>query len=199
MTTVKSVYDYLCQKESDINEHLPVLKEYAEKCSHVTEMGVRYVVSSFAFALATPKTFISIDLFHPKVYGDTYRLELIQSYCKENNINFEFKLQNTLEQDIEPTELLFIDTLHVYGQLKGELAKHAKNVSKYIIFHDTTTYETTDEKHYYNVSHLDTSKTGLWPAVQEFLDSNSDWYVHERRTNNNGLTIIAKKSNGSEV
>jgi len=33
---------------------------------------------------------------------------------------------------------------------------------------------------------------GLWPAVQEFLDSNNDWILHERFTNNNGLTILKR-------
>jgi hypothetical protein len=34
---------------------------------------------------------------------------------------------------------------------------------------------------------------GLWPAVEEFLESNNDWYLVKRFTNNNGLTIIGKK------
>jgi hypothetical protein len=32
----------------------------------------------------------------------------------------------------------------------------------------------------------------LWHAICEFLDSNSDWILHERYTNNNSLTILKK-------
>ena len=34
---------------------------------------------------------------------------------------------------------------------------------------------------------------GLWPAVVEFLQNNPEWYIKERFTNNNGLTILARK------
>ena len=34
---------------------------------------------------------------------------------------------------------------------------------------------------------------GLMPAVNEFLDSNKDWYLKERFTNNNGLTILERR------
>jgi hypothetical protein len=44
-------YENQVNRPSDINEHLPVLKSYSEKCNHITECGVRAVVSSYAFAL----------------------------------------------------------------------------------------------------------------------------------------------------
>jgi len=34
---------------------------------------------------------------------------------------------------------------------------------------------------------------GLWPAIQEFLISTEEWVLHERFTNNNGLTILARR------
>ena len=34
---------------------------------------------------------------------------------------------------------------------------------------------------------------GLWPAVTEFLETHPEWYLKERFTNNNGLTILARK------
>lgn len=192
MNIVENAYEQLKNTPSDINEHLSVLKEYAEKCDHVTEMGVRYVVSTFALILAKPKKLVSIDLFHPSYYGDNNRLHSIQNYAKENQINFEFVLGDTLKIEIEPTDMLFIDTLHKYGQLKLELEKHAKNVKKYIVFHDTTTFETVDEGTYYKTPHLDESKRGLWPAIEEFMQSNPEWKLLKRFTNNNGLTILYK-------
>jgi hypothetical protein len=193
MNAVEENYNILVKTTSDINEHLPVLKKYAEQCDHVTEMGVRYIVSTFALVLAKPKKLIAIDLFHPSHYGDHHRLDSISKYAKDNSIDFSFKLQNTLDCTIEPTDMLFIDTLHRYGQLKAELERHVKNVKKYLVFHDTTSFENTDEPYYYENPRLDTSKTGLWPAIQEFLDSNTEWEIAERFTNNNGLTILQKK------
>ena len=48
-------YNRLCQIPSDINLHLPTLKLYGEKCSTITEMGVRYGCSTWAFIEAKPK------------------------------------------------------------------------------------------------------------------------------------------------
>ena len=98
--------------------------------------------------------------------------------------------------EIEPTDLLFIDTLHTYTQLSQELKLHASKVKKYIILHDTTTYgfkpepsdwqtENIMENYVYN-------DKGLWPAVTEFLDSNRSWIVLEKRENNNGLTVLKR-------
>ena len=36
-----------------------------------------------------------------------------------------------------PVDLLFIDTFHVYGQLKRELARFEGQVRRYIAMHDT--------------------------------------------------------------
>jgi len=41
--------------------------------------------------------------------------------------------------------LVFIDTWHVYGQLKRELAKYAPLTKKYILMHDTTVDEWVGE------------------------------------------------------
>lgn len=193
MNPIDNLYKALVSQKSDINEHLPTLKKYAEECEHITEMGVRYIVSTIALLVAKPKTLICIDLFSPSHYGDQSRFYLAQQYANENNVKFNFLLGNTLEIDIEETDMLFIDTLHRYGQLKAELERHSSKVKKYIIFHDTTTFENVDEGCYYPLPTLDTSKTGLWPAIQEFMATNPQWSVLERFTNNNGLTVLCKK------
>ena len=47
---------------SDINEHIDTLYNLAKECSHITEMGVRNVVSTWAFMLRDPEKLIGIDL-----------------------------------------------------------------------------------------------------------------------------------------
>ena len=43
-------YNSLCNLQSDINEHLPILCKYAKECESVIECGVRKCVSSWALA-----------------------------------------------------------------------------------------------------------------------------------------------------
>ena len=59
---LQQTYDELCARPSDINEHLPTLKKYAKECEHITEMGVRWVVSTYALLMGKPKKLISYDI-----------------------------------------------------------------------------------------------------------------------------------------
>ena len=47
--TVLLRYVNKCNAPSDIHEHLPTLSNYSEKCDSVIELGMRYVVSTWAF------------------------------------------------------------------------------------------------------------------------------------------------------
>ena len=115
-----------------------------------------------------------------------------------------------MDIEIEETDILFIDSWHIYGQLIRELNMHHKKVNKYIILHDTTVdgvhseivripsrWNNRKKPHYlkiikdsnFNEYEL---KTGLWPAVEKFLENNKEWKIKERFTNNNGLTILEK-------
>lgn len=179
---LESIYNQKCVTPSDINEHLPTLKRYAEECEHITEMGVRWVVSTYAFMMGKPKKLISYDLDPTEKFGISSKwLKELGNY---NNIDFNFIIGDTLQIEIEETDLLFIDTWHVYEQLKKELELHGNKSRKYIIFHDTTTFGINGETKGYE---------GLWPAIEEFIQNNPHWGIHERFTNNNGLTILKRK------
>jgi len=164
----------------DIVEHLPVLRKYAEKCDHITELGVRWIVSTWAFLAANPKRMISFDLEYPNVYGGNLP-ELMQA-IEETDIRYWFQKANDLEIEIEETDLLFIDTLHTYEQLRQELFLHGNKSRKYIIFHDTYTFGLVGQD----------GQKGLLPAIAEFLQSNPQWIVIEDLKNNNGLMVLGK-------
>ena len=174
------LYKNLCNKKSDIHQHLPTLKEYSSKCDTVTEFGVRRGVSTCALLLGKPKKLTCYDINkHSKLPLDKYKQFSIQ-----NNIDFSFNLTDVLLTKIEETELLFIDTFHTYTQLSRELYLHGGMVSKYIIFHDTFTFGEVGE---------DNKSPGLSKAITEFLDINLDWWIKKIYKHNNGLTIISKK------
>lgn len=189
MKSISEIYTELCDKISDINEHLPVLKKYTEECETITEMGVRYCVSTYSFLAGNPKKLTSIDIIHPSEWGGD--LSIVEKLAKESNIEFEFILANTLEVNITNTDLLFIDTWHAYQQLKDELNRHHSKVNKYIILHDTTLFAFHDETTYESWGWKGINK-GIWPAVEEFLEENKNWTLYERYTNNNGLTILKR-------
>jgi hypothetical protein len=196
MELIYQKYQEKCSTVSDINEHLPTLKKYAEECDSIVEMGMRAIVSTWAFLAANPKKLISLDLSHPSTFGGD--LQEVINLSLENSIEFEFVQKNSLEYDMPIVDLLFIDTWHDYLQLKMEIFRHHSKVGKYIILHDTTTYGFKNEGFYheYETPRPETNlPKGLNPAVDEFLFANKEWKLWEKKTNNNGLTILKKTIN----
>jgi len=193
MELINKKYQEYCSIISDINEHLPTLKKYAEESDSIVELGMRGIVSTWAFLAAKPKKLISLDLIHPSSIGANME-EVIQS-SSENDIEFEFVQKSSLEYEMTTVDLLFIDTWHDYLQLKMELFRHHPKVKKYIILHDTTTYGFKDEGFYhdYEKPRPETNlPKGLNPAIDEFLFANKQWTLWEKKNNNNGLTILKK-------
>lgn len=179
--TIKSEYERLISPKDtegiDIKEHLPTLLKYAQECDHITEMGVRSVVSTWAFLLGCPKKMVSYDVeYHSNI-------EKALVAAKEAGIQFDYILKDVLKTQIEETDFLFLDTWHVYEQVKKELEIHSSKVKKYIGFHDTTSYEWNGEG---------TGYKGIWPAIDEFLQNHPEWKIAERYFNNNGLTILKR-------
>ena len=180
---------------SDINEHFPSIIKYGSECNHITEMGVRSICSTWGWLTCNPKDGLySYDLYHPSTWqGD---LQSVYDTAEAYEIKFKFTEANVLNIDIEPTDLLFLDTWHVYDQLKAELARHHKQVKKYICLHDTTSFAHHGEA---TTSHHDfhgeiTQGKGLWDAVTEFLEEYSkEWELEHRFENNNGFTILKRK------
>jgi hypothetical protein len=180
LKTLEDIYNQKCMEESDINLLLPTLKKYSELSEHVTEMGVRWVVSTYALMMGKPKKLVSYDIIPLSEFNVS--LDYLKLLASQNNINYDFILGDTTQIEIEETDFLFIDTYHVYQQLKTELNLHSKYVKKFIALHDTTTWGLVGED----------GGLGLWKAVEEFLDKNKEWSICEKIDYNNGLTILKR-------
>ena len=176
---------------SDINEHFPAIIKYGQQCDHITEMGVRGIISTWGWLATNPKKLVAYDIQDPSTWGSS--LQDVKDTAQSIGTKFEFYLANVLEVEIEKTDLLFLDTWHSYKQLKAELTLHASKFQKYICFHDTTSYADHDETSY-EIWGEDwkAEGIGIWKAIEEFLKSNPEWKLEKRFTNNNGFTIIKK-------
>jgi len=174
---ISELYNYLCTIDSDIQEHLPILKSYGEKVKTITEFGVRTGRSTAAFLASKPNTLRSYDISGRKFNYKLYKR------LSDKKTDFTFTEADTLKISIEKTDLLFLDTLHTYTQLKNELLLHSDKVQKYLIFHDTVTYGDIG---------MDNLKPGLLAAIDEFLLTNTNWKINKIFLNNNGLYILEK-------
>ena len=211
MDIIKENYSLFCINRNpkinceDITEHLPTLYQYAKECDSVFETGVRGCVSSWSFLYGlldnnnneSRKRFLLNDI----VVCDIN--DLLIAGSEFDNIEIKYEWKNNLLLDFsEKYDLTFIDTWHVFGQLKRELDKFSKITNKYIIMHDTTVDEIVGETIRNSWNPIEQSKSsgipvdeitcGLWKAVEEFLENNKQWVLKERYVNNNGLTILEK-------
>lgn len=186
---------------SDINEHIPTLYEYAKECKHITECGVRNAVSSYAFGNALKGRegvkHILVDL------DESREIKSYLEECENEGLNAIFYGESDLTCPMEDTDLLFIDTWHVYGHLKRELARWHSYAKKYILLHDTTVdgevgesirvgFDIEKQVRDSGIPREEIER-GLWPAVEEFLSEHTEWVLKERFTNNNGLTVLERR------
>jgi hypothetical protein len=164
---IEAEYLRLCATPSDIHEHLPILRQYADECDHVTEFGVRACVSLHAFLASKARKVVAYDIANVAV-PDCEKLTFINA--------------DVLTVDIEPTDMLFIDTLHTYDQLYAELSRHTEQVHRWVALHDTEMFGMTGENGDY----------GLLVALIEFLDRHPQWKICYQTKANNGLTILSR-------
>eukprot|EP00887_Chlorella_sp_A99_P000818 scaffold5.g818.t1 len=205
---------------SDINQHIPTLYRHAREGATAAELGVRKAVATFALlrglrdsSAPGRKRLLCLDV------DQIHAFHRITPEGKKAGVEVTFVRHNSANYTLPFTvDLLFIDTWHVYGHLKRELAQHHARVRRYIIAHDTTVDGETlvppvaeGESVRNRNSELpwmepnitkaaaalgypeDEVTHGLWPAIDEFLGAHGDeWALHKRYTHNNGLTILRR-------
>ena len=195
----------MVREKSDIHRHLPYLRELSRSCGSVCEIGVRRCVSSWAFLLglaestASEKELLCVDLVAAdisslKCWGE----DLVPPVRVTMEVADSRKIVLPYDYD-----LLFIDTLHVYGQLKAELQAHQARARRYICLHDTEVDRDQGEvlRMGWDVGRMaqetgmspeDVSR-GLGPAIKEFLEEFSSWTLDRHFSYNNCLTVLVRR------
>jgi len=182
-------YEWNLMGKSDIQEHLPRLRSLASECSHIVEFGARGGRSATAFIAAQPDKFVTYDIRKDPEFDNVY------NYAGKTII--EFRRADSAYTQIEPTDMLFIDSSHCYAQTSRELRNHAA-VRKYIVLHDTTLWDAADDRNGSGVQgklgNVKPDHAGVMTAVRDFLANTPEWQLKERHTNNNGLTVLERVS-----
>ena len=172
--TLEELYQAMARTPSDINEHVPRLRELADGCDTVVEFSGRTGVSTTALLAGQPKTLISIDV------NDSPQARSLGRIAGKTT--FMFQQGNSLKVDIPECDLLFIDTTHTAAHVWEELARHVPRVKKRIAFHDTQIFGEIGEN----------GGPGLLVALRRFLKEFPEWTVLSHVQNNHGFTVISR-------
>jgi hypothetical protein len=206
MSTIEEGFNHAKDTPSNVHEHIPILAEYAEKCTSVVELGVDRMTTTWAFLKGIrfnkkkKKTLLCVD-----IQGKPEPFDSMAEIAKKNRITMEFLQGNSSDVTLPKSDLLYIDTAHHYALLSRELAKHHSKINKYIIMHNTE----IDGKHgevvrmcyYADIATMcqtfgykeeDVVK-GLQSAIVEFLEAHKEWKIEKHLPNNNGLTILVRE------
>jgi len=173
--SLEEYYQVAARTPSDINEHLPKLREMASQCQHVTEFGTREGVSTTALLAGQPARIVSYDL---QDFGTRDNLDPFRGITI-----LDFRIGDSRKVDIEPTDMLLIDTVHTSRQLFMEMMRHADQVKRWFVLHDTHTFGEIGEH----------GQPGLLVALRRFMrHSGCCWSVVYHSRKNNGLTVLSR-------
>lgn len=161
---------------SDMHAHMDTLRDLAAECNHVTEFGVRYVVSTWAFLHGCKGTVVSYDVSYLPEVRAAERL------CAMAGRQWGFVQADIDSVSIAATDLLFIDTNHTYERLAKELSYHGYASDKYIALHDTCKFGAVGQ---------DGKSPGLWEAIEEFV-FRGNWKLKVHYHYCNGLTVLER-------
>ena len=111
----------------------------------------------------------------------------LEEIAHQHAIEIEFKQADSRQVELPMCDLLFIDTLHTYGQLTLELSLHSEKARKYIVMHDV-------EAPYGMANEIKdgSPKEGLQAAIKDFLAENSNWRIKDWYENCHGLCVLER-------
>jgi hypothetical protein len=208
ISSIDTGYTHFSTTPGNMHEHFPLLSQYTEQCSHVTELGSGELTSCWALLHGLKRSKVSAkkELVCVDIKPAHESFDKVSAISSEGGVKMKFIRGNSLDVKMRKTDMLLIDTFHAYPQLKKELAKHEGVVDKYIAILNTAVDGEMSELvrmfYYYDIDAVcaDLRCThkevclGLRPAIDEFLlGSAGEWEIAEDLANNNGLIILKRK------
>jgi len=177
--SISAWYESQCKSHQDIGEHLPYIKELADRCTVVAELGCGNGGVTSALLSSSAKEVWTLDIRRPSFESKIAKL------TKDR----WFVVVGDSRTTPLPTEvdLLVIDTMHRADWLEAELNLHAPRVRHYIVLHDTETFGVFGQL----LPGEQGSVPGLRAGLINFLRNNKQWSVISHRRNQHGLTILS--------
>jgi len=160
--------------------HLPALRALATRGANAVELGVKRGASTTALLLGCRKV-ISYDIVETKQARELEKLA---------GESWSYRIQDSRTAEPTVADLLFIDSLHTYDQVKAELAQHGDSVRRYIAFHDTITFGSVGAEGETGRHSMGT--LGIRPAIDEWMIRNPHWHIMSHDVHSHGLLVLRR-------
>lgn len=190
--SLKEFYETCLATPTAITPHLQTLRHYASKCEIACEFGVKRGFSSSAL-LSGAGVVYSWDIVPTREAQHLQTLEPLR---------WHYTLADSRGGVINSCDLLFVDSLHTYAQVKAELNSVKGRVWKYLIFHDALTFgsigadgESGRQSWTYEVGQsVPQEHLGIMPAILEFMAEEPVWDVLEVNPYSHGLLVLKRRA-----
>lgn len=177
-----------------------LISRYAHQCNTIVELGSGSLSATWSLLLGKPGHVWCVDQQTP----NPQRLDQLKKLSKVAGIEVVFIRANVLTLDLASfpsIDLLFIDTWHVYGQLKRELRRYAPLVRHYILIPNTEIDKWFGESLRAGSNTREQADTEDWPlhevhlgmkaAIEEFCTVFPTWREEAHFSTHYGLTILS--------
>lgn len=179
--TLDQLFDWTCTIERDLNEHLPTLKKYSERCDYVAEITKRRE-STVGLLSGRPKRLLTFTSEpDPLLMHHLQRASKTDEGLNESVVDIR---QGRPTEDFPEVDMLFIDDMHNGPAVRHQLQTYGPKVSKYIVFHDT--------EYHGKVGDAGAESEGILPPIREFCEQNQEWFVAEHYLKQYGLTVLSR-------
>lgn len=189
--TIQGLYDAHCLSRTAVAAHLPTLRYLAAGCETVVEFGVKRGASATALLLGAARV-VSYDVV------PTEEARALQALAGER---WSYRLEDSRTAHVPACDLLFVDSLHTYDQVRAELEAHADRVRRWLVFHDVTTFgevaavgETGRQAWQYEPGQsVPDVHRGIRPAIDELMIRDPSWHIFSRDTHSHGLLVLERR------
>lgn len=178
--SIEDEYRRTCEGwyHADNSQLAPIYRHFASQCDVVAEFGVNVGCSARCLLAGHPKKFIGVDLFGANkiINRELIKVQhlILKRICDDNNIEFEFFIENDLLVDIGEVDLLHLDSNHEYNHVVAQLNANEHKVQRYILMHD-----------YFRPS--------VHKAVDTFLETTKIFKIREIHTYTSGLAVLERQ------
>ena len=180
-------YATLCRKNSNIRLHMPVMRTLASLCDgDIWEFGTGYYRSTVALhlgRLGRPCNLYSLDIApikerFPRDPDAQKGAAKMQEMLKDH---VQFRIQDTLTWRVDGSpDMILIDDLHTYDQVKKELDLYGDRSQRFLAFHDITSFPEIN------------------PAIHGYIQAAEArgirWDIIHREEANNGFLVLERRN-----
>lgn len=182
-----TLFAWCSRLRRDLDQHAAKIRELAGQAQHVTAIVKRREWDVFLLAGRPDDVVIYTterDPLHAVLHHTVERTEVRPDALRRiKHYTVHDSLGLALIHQIEPTDLLCLDTIHSAEQLTKELAAYAPQVRRRIVLRGTQAFGERAEG---------TDGPGLLVALRQYLRQHPEWSVIYHSPRQYGLTVISR-------